>query len=405
MRSIIHFRLNSFCAALEQLRRPELAGKPVIVSHKTGRGEYVVSASLECGGSTPLSAVQSGVEPPHSITTRHALRYCPAAVVVPADWDHYREASEAAMDILAKYSPLLEPHSLDKAYMDVTGCTKIFGSPKRIALEAQRRVTEKVGVPVSVGVARNKVAACAASSACRPGGYMPVRPGAEAEFISKLPVGILSGVGPKIEKRLEGLGVRTVGELAAIPERLLIRQFGALGSRLRTQSQGIDHSLVAAVYPPPVIIAEHMFGHDDGDPSEPEVVEAYLFRMCERLAVQMLRRDQHAGSLRLAVEYEGSASNALSLGCTPRHVSRFYAFKTPVSSARGIYVGARRIYHQMVNPQSEIRNLKLVLSDLRTGAGIQLSLMGDTERRMRLDSVLETIRSRFGDRAIACGMA
>lgn len=384
MRSIIHFRLNSFCAALEQLRKPELAGKPVIVTHKTGRGEFVVSASMQCGPNNR-----------GSITVRHALRYCPTAVVVPADWDHYREASEAVMDILSKFSPLLEPCSLDMAYMDVTGCTKLFGSPKSIACKIQQTVTDEIGVPVSVGLAQNKLAACAASSACKPGGYMAVRPGTEAEFMSQLPVGVLSGVGPKIEKRLQGLGVRTVGDLAAIPERLLIRQFGVLGSRLRTQSQGIDHSPVAALYPRPVIIIEHAFGPDHL--SEPEVVYAYLLRMCEQASMRMWKRDQQAGSLKLVIEYEGSASER-----------RFYTFKTPVSSAHDIYVGARRIYHQMVNSRTTVCSLQsavLTLTDLRIGSGIQLSLIGDTERRMLLDSVLETIRSRFGDRAITCGMA
>ncbi len=395
MRSIIHFRLNSFCAALEQLRKPELAGKPVIVSHKTGRGEFVVSASLECDPQLLGPDFKSG---PNNwgMTVRHALRYCPTAIVITAAWDYYREASETVMDILSKYSPLLEPHSLDKAYMDVTGCTKLFGSPKSIAYEIQQKVIDEIGVPVSVGIARNKLAACAASSACKPGGYMAVRPGTEAEFLSKLPVGVLSGVGSKIEKRLEGLGVRTVGELASIPERLLVRQFGALGSRLSAQSQGIDHSPVAALYPPPVIIIEHTFDYDDDDPSEPEVVEAYLLRLCERLAMRMRKRDQQAGSLKLSLE-RGSMTE-----------SRFYAFKIPVSSAHDIYVGARRIYHQMLNPKPAVCSLQsavLTLSDLRTGSGIQLSLMGDIERRMRIDSVLETIRSRFGDRAIACGMA
>ncbi len=427
MRSIIHFRLNSFCAKLEQLRKPELVGKPVLVTHKSGRGEFVVSASLECDGSTSLfsrrlDAVHVGksdVEPSHSkdITARHALRYCPTAIVVPADWDFYRETSEAVMDILSAYSPRLEPDSLDKAYMDVTGCTKLFGSPKRIAQEVQRRVMDEIGVPVSIGIARNKLAACAASSACEPGGYMAVRPGTEAEFVSKLPVGSLNGVGPKIEKRLQVLGVRTTGDLAAIPERLLIRQFGALGSRLRTQSQGIDYAPVAALYPLPIIIIEHTFGYDDADPSEPGIVEAYLLWMCERLAMQMRKRDQQAGSLKLLLEY-GSASE-----------SRFYAFKTPVSSAHDIYIGARRLWSAMARhrfdpggstpsgsppcqataQQSDVEpshskavcGLKLTLSDLESGSGIQLSLIGDAERRMRLDAVLETIRSRFGDRAIA----
>ncbi|MBP6963860.1 MAG: DNA polymerase IV [Armatimonadetes bacterium] len=398
MRSIIHFRLNSFFAALEQIRRPEFAGKPLLVTRKSGRGEFVVSASVECD--LPLLGQESSSCPNNELTARHALRYNPTAVVIPADWDHYREASGAVMDILAKYSPLLEPHSLDRAYMDVTGCTKLFGSPKTIAREVQRTVLDQIGVPVSVGLARNKLSACAASSACNPGGYTAVRPGTEAEFMSQLPVGVLSGVGPKIVRRLEGLGVRTVGDLAAIPERLLIRQFGALGSRLRTQSQGIDHSPVAALYPPSAIIIEHTFSYGDGEPSEPAVVEAYMLRMCERLAMQMRKRGRRAGSLKLSLEHEGS---------TP--VNRFYAFKSPVSSAHGIYIGARRILMEVLSNTSDAsclsacHGLRLTLSDLESGGGIQLSFMGDTERRMRLDAVLETIRSRFGDRAIACGAA
>lgn len=363
--------------------------------------------------------------PNSGLTVRHALRYCPTAVVIPADWGYYREKSEAVMDILSKYSPRLEPDSLDKAYMDVTGCTKLFGSPKRIAREAQRRVADEIGVRMSVGIARNKLVASAVSSACKPDGCMAVRPGTEAEFMSKLQVGVLSGVGPKIEKRLQGLGVRTVGELAAIPERLLVRQFGALGSRLRTQSQGIDHSPVAALYPQPVIIVEHTFECDDDDASDPGVVEAYLLRLCEQSAIQMRKRDQQTGSLKLSLDYDGVTEN------------RFYTFKTPVSTARDIYVGARRTLLRMVDseqnifppeplPQVEggsmgfppplegrgqreglaaVSSLRLTLSDLQTGSGIQLSLIGDTELRMRLDSVLETIRSRFGDRAIACGAA
>jgi len=461
----MHFYMDSFCASLEQLRKPELAGKPVVVTRNSGGAEFVVSASRE-------AAAQGARE---SMTARHAGRCCPDGIFVPASWDVYREASDAVMDILSKYSPLLEPQSLDRAYMDVTGCFSLFGSPESIASEVRRKVEKEVGVPISVGVARNKLVSGAASSAAGPSGCLEIEPGSEREFLSPFPVGRLWGIGPKIEKRLLNLGVTTVGELAAIPERLLIRQFGALGSRLRRLSLGIDHSRVMALYPPTTISTEHTFYCEEDEPCEPELVEAYLLRMCDRLAMKLRQKDKQAGMLTLRLEFERLPA-----------VRRSYTPKSPVSSAHGIYTGARRIFRQMMgllevrdssfdtvrgsdllrkdglsayseSPRTQlprvvpagdvsrggsnngcsdgfprwgwsstpaptkrgesstptptnggmrgagIKSLGLVLGDLKSGGGIQLSFAGDVERRMRLDAVVETIRARFGERALAYG--
>jgi DNA polymerase-4 len=376
----MHFYIDGFYASLEQLRDSKLVGMPVVVTHNSGRGEIVVSASSE--------AAAKGVR--ESMTIRHAGRYCPDAVFLHADWETYKEASDGAMDILANYSPLLEPHSLDKAYLDVTGCFSLFGSPKSIASEAQRKVVKEIGVPMAVGISRNKLISSAASSAGKPDRCLMIRPGSEQDFLRPLPVGYLSGVGEKVEKRLFDLGVRTVGDLSAIPERLLMRQFGVMGSRLHKLSLGIDNSRVIALYPPATISTEHTFYEEV---CEPDLIEPHLLRICDRLAIKLRERNQQAGVVTIRLEFEGFPAAA-----------RSYTFKTPISSTHGIYAGAGRILRQVMQGAG-IRSLRLTLNSLDSGGGIQLSFGGDVERRMKLDAVLQSIRARFGEHSITCGVA
>lgn len=381
MRSIMHFYMPSFHALLEQLRKPGLAGKPVVVVHKSGRGELVVSASPE--------AEAHGVR--ESMTSRHAGRYCPNAVFLPADWYVYRKASDAVLDILSDYSPLLEPQGLNGAYMDVTGCFSLFGSPASIASEAQRRVMERTHLPISVGIAANKLVSRAASHAAKLG-CLTVEHGRECEYLHPLPVSYLPGVGPKIAKRLFALGIKTIGDLAKIPERLLVRQFGVFGSRLHKLSFGIDYSPVLPLYPPARIRIEHVFDYEDDDLREPEVVLTYLRRACDQLSTTLRERNEQAGVVSLAMEFEGDIA-----------ILRSYTFKSPVSSAHEIYSGVARMLSSAMCGR-RVKAMEITLSALRSGAGVQLSFDGDAGRRMRLDSVLESIRARFGEKAIACGV-
>lgn len=378
MRSVMHFYMPSFHASLEQLGRPETAGKPVVITHRSATGEFVVSASLEA----KLQGVREGM------TARRAGRYCPDGIFLPADWKVYREASGMVFDILSNYSPLLEPQGLDRAYMDVTGCSALFGSLGSIVEEVQRRVKQEVGVPVSVGVARNKLASCAAASVVEVGGCLEVESGAEREFLAPLPVGCLPGVGPKIEKRLLTLGISAVGELASIPESVLIRQLGVIGGRLHRLALGIDHGPVAALYPPESIITEHTF---DEEPCEPEALRVYLLRMSDQLSAKLRNRNQKAGKISLRLEFENGEAAVCS-----------YVPKTPVSSTHEIYITTKRI---LKFEGMRVVSLRLTLSDLRSSGGIQLNFLEDTERRMRLELLLKNVRSRFGERALVFGEA
>lgn len=381
MRSIMHFYLRSFYASLEQLKDPQLEGKPVVITHKSRGGEFVVSASRE--------AIAQGVS--ESMSARHASRYCPTAVFLPARWKMYHEASNRVMDILSKFSPLLEPDSFDKAYIDVTGCHMLFGSAKEILKEAQLRIKNKVGVASSVGIAQNKLLASIASRLASEDGYIEVKPDSNNEFLHPLSVRHLWGVSEKIEKRLLALGVRTIGELALIPEDLLIRQFGILGSKLYRLSHGIDYSPVMPLYPPALIEIEHTFDHTTGIVCEPELAEVYLFRMCDCLAMKLWKRNVQASVISVKLEFEGAPT-----------ISSSYILKASTSSAKAIYSSARRIIRSEMHG-APLKSMKLTLSGLRSGGEIQLSFSGDTERRMKLNAVVETIRSRFGEHAIVCG--
>lgn len=379
MRSIIHFRIKSFFASLEQLRRPELVGKPVVVLHNSGRSNAVVSASQE--------AVRQGVR--EAMTARHAGRCCPEAIFLPARWEVFREASDTVMDILYEFSPLLETQGLDKAYMDFTGSALLFGTPKSAALEAQHRIERELGVLPSVGIATNKLCASVASSVVDVGGFMEVEPEHEREFLLPLPVGCLWGVDPKIEKRLANLGVNTVGELATIPERLMARQFGILGSRLRLFSLGIDYSPVMALYPPAMIEIEHTFDSIGEDTREPEFVEPCLLRMCDLLAMRLRKRNQKAREITMKLEFEDLPP-----------IDRTYSPKNLLSSAQSIFAGARRILRSQMQG-ARLSSVRLTLSGIEHGEGMQLSFMGDAERRYKLDAVLENIRARFGEQSIS----
>jgi DNA polymerase-4 len=379
MRSIMHFYINSFCAHLEQLRNPEIARKPVIVTHRSGNGEFVVSASPEA----KLQGVREG------ITSRRAGRYCPDGIFLPVDWKMYKETSRKVMDILSYYSPLLEPHGLDRAYMDVTGCFALFESPRAIAREVQQKVMQAVKVLISIGIAENKLAASAAASSVKAGECLEVKPGGEKEVLASLSVSFLPGVGEKIEKRLLALGIITVGELAAIPERMLARQLGITGSRLHRLAQGIDPSPVLALYPPETFLSEHTFGER---PGELEVIQVYLLRMSDELSGKLRDQNQKAGKVSLRIEFENGEVYSSS-----------YVPKIPVSSIREIYVASKRLIG--FETEEKIVSIKLALSDLRAAGGIQLSYLDDTERRARLDALLRNVRSKFGDQALVLGEA
>ncbi|UXY13970.1 DNA polymerase IV [Chitiniphilus purpureus] len=236
MRKIIHIDCDCFYAAVEMRDRPALRTVPLAVGGAAARRGVIAT----CNYPARAFGVRS------AMPTSHALRLCPDLVLVPPDMARYRAASHAVHRIFADYTTLIEPLSLDEAYLDVTDATACRGSATLIAQEIRQRIRTEVGITASAGVAGNKLIAKIASDWHKPDGQMVVTPDAVADFIRPLPVAKLWGVGKVTAARLERLGVRTCDELQRWPRETLISRFGKLGASLYQQCRGEDARPVRA---------------------------------------------------------------------------------------------------------------------------------------------------------------
>ncbi|HET7875144.1 MAG TPA: DNA polymerase IV, partial [Methylomirabilota bacterium] len=215
-RTIIHVDMDAFYASVEQRDRPELRGRPVIVgADPRGRG-VVSAASYEARRFGVHSAMPIG----------RAARLCPSAAFLPVDMDKYARVSREIMSILAGYTPVVEPCSIDEAFLDVTASRDLLGPGPAIARSIKERIRTETGLTASVGVASNKFVAKVASDLDKPDGLVVVEPGSEAAFLAPLPVSRLWGVGRVTAGQLEAMGIRTIGQLAAVPEAHLRARFG-----------------------------------------------------------------------------------------------------------------------------------------------------------------------------------
>ena len=272
-RTILHVDLDAFFAAVEQRDRPELRGRPVVVGGAGGedaRG-VVSAASYEARGFGIHSAM----------SLREAYRRCPDAVFLPVDGRRYQAASRDVMAILRRYTPLVEPISIDEAFLDVTGSAALFGDGPAIARRIKDETRAEVGLTASVGVASTKLVAKIASDLRKPDGLVVVPVGEEEAFLAPLPIGRLWGVGEKTAAALKDYGVRTIGDLAALPPDLVVRRFGKHGASLVDRARGIDADPVHDGDPAKSVGHEHTF---DVDTSDPEVIERTLLAMADGVA-------------------------------------------------------------------------------------------------------------------------
>ena len=236
MRHIIHADLDAFYATVEQLDNPELRGKPVLVGGRPENRGVVATASYE--------ARPFGVR--SAMPMRTAVRLCPQGIIVPPRFTRYRDMSRRVMDVFREFTELIEPLSLDEAYLDITDGVDEEGGrwPLGVALEVKRRVREETGLTVSVGVSVSKSVSKIASDLDKPDGLVVVPPGDQAEFLAPLPVGKLWGIGPKTAEKLRADGVDTIGALAAQSQEWFQRTFGQRAEAVRLRALGLDEEPV-----------------------------------------------------------------------------------------------------------------------------------------------------------------
>ena len=278
MRHIIHADLDAFYAAVEQLDNPELRGKPVLVGGSPQSRGVVATASYE--------ARVFGVRSAMPMAT--AVRQCPQGIVVRPRFDRYREMSRKVMDVFHELTDLVEPLSLDEAYLDVTDTVAGGKLPLAVAIDLKRQVKEATGLHVSIGAGTSKSVAKVASDLEKPDGLVVVAPGEEVYFLAPLAVGKLWGIGPKTAERLHRDGIETIGDLAAQSDHWFARNFGKRASGIKAKALGQDDDPVKTERSPKSISAETTFAEDLSDPEE---LRAALAKLAGNVAHHLERKE------------------------------------------------------------------------------------------------------------------
>jgi DNA polymerase-4 len=383
--TMLHVDMDAFFASVEIKKRPELRGRPVIVGG--GQRGVVAAASYE--------ARRYGVRSAMPMT--QALRRCPAAVVLPPDRAAYSAASAQVMGILRDVTPLVEPLSLDEAFLDVSGAVRARGRPGVIATAIRARIAEQLGLTCSVGVAPTKFVAKLASARCKPDGLLVVPAARVLQFLHPLPVTALWGVGERTAEPLHRLGVRTIGDLAALPADALRRAVGtAAADQLSALAHGIDPRPVQPDEVEKSISADRTF---ETDLTTDDHVRHELLRLAEEVASRVRTRRFAARTVGIKIRFADF-----------RTVTRVRTLPSWTDSTREIFETAAELYAGLGLDRPRIRLVGVKCEGLRAADTVaeQLALdLGraapDTPARTTADHAVDAARARFGAAAVRPG--
>jgi DNA polymerase-4 len=374
-RSIIHVDLDAFFAAVEQRDRPELRGKPVIVGGDPRSHGVVSTASYE--------ARKFGVH--SAMPLRTALALCPQGIFLPVDGAKYQRVSREVMAVLRRFTPAVEQVSIDEAFLDVGGSEALFGPAPEIGRQIKAEVVAATGLTVSVGVATNKLVAKVASDLHKPDGLVVVPPGEEAAFLAPLEIRRLWGVGPKTAERLHGLGIRTIGELAALPPETLRRALGDHGATLHDRALGIDADVVIGGGEAAKSVShETTFAVDVTDPAE---IERTLLALTEGVSARLRAAGLRAGTV--AVKVRDSHF---------RTITRQKQLPEPSDLTEPIWRAAL----ELTRPEVRGKKIRLLgVAATQLGQPEQTGMFESTDaKRRRVVDATDAVRRRFGDRAV-----
>jgi DNA polymerase IV len=380
--TILHVDMDAFYASVEQRDRPELRGKPVIVGGSAGRRGVVSAASYEARAFGVHSAMP----------TATARRLCPEGVFLPVRMAHYAQVSRQIREILLSFTPLVEPLSLDEAFLDVRGCESLFGTGPEIARQIKERIRAETGLVASVGVAPNKFLAKLVGDLAKPDGLAVLPADKVGEFLAPLPVGRIWGVGARAEKRLHALGVRTVGELAALPERVLAGQFGEAGRHLWELAHGRDYRAVVPDREAKSVSTETTFARDLDDR---EALRGILLEMVDQVAGRLRQHGLRARTVELKVRSSDFRTRNRSL-----------SLAEPSDVTEEIWRAAGELFGRALTADVlPVRLLGVGATKLTRGAAVQGLLFDDDgrERQRAVDRAVDAIRRQFGDGAIRRG--
>ena len=370
-RAIVHVDMDAFYAAVEQRDRPELRGQPVIVGAEPGGRGVVSAASYEAR----VYGVRS------AMPISKASRLCPHGNFLPVDMRKYRRVSAQIMAILETFSPLVEPVSVDEAFLDLTGTSSLFGPPVEAVRTIKARIRAETALTASAGLAPNKFLAKIGSDLRRPDGLVVVNPGEEAAFLAPLPIERLWGVGRVTAEALSGLGITTIAQLQRMPRDVLVKRFGPHGAELHDLAFGRDDRPVEPDTPAKSMGAEETFESDCRDPAR---LAAVLRAQAERVAREL--RESGVAAARLTLKLRFSDFHTITRAVTAE----------PTQDGLELYRRARTLLDRERLDQP-VRLIGLSASGLGSERTGQLSLLDpEALRRERLARVVDGLATRFG---------
>ncbi len=379
--SILHVDMDAFYASIEIRDDPSLAGLPLCVGGRADRRGVICAASYE--------ARKYGVR--SAMPTARALELCPSLVLVPPDFDRYTAASRLIMEIFLRYTPLVEPLSLDEAFLDVAGCERLHGDAVAVGQAIKRDILRETRLVASIGVAPSKFLAKLASDLDKPDGFRVIRPDEVRAVLDPLPVSKIFGVGPRTAKRLEALGVQTVADLASRERADVLAEFGASGAWIYDLAHGIDPRRVAPGRQEKSHGMERTFEEDVSDRDE---LRLFLREFSEEVAFALRGRGLRGRTVTLKARFSSFKT-----------ITRSKTLDYPTNLGTRVYAVARELLERV--PPGPLRLLGISLSGLDDVRDpIQAKLFDDTEpaleatpgdaRRTRSQAAVDHLRRRYG---------
>jgi DNA polymerase-4 len=368
---ILHVDMDAFYASVELLEHPELAGKPVIVGHRSSRS-VVTAATYEARKYGVNSAMPMAI----------ALRRCPQAIVLEPHFERYSHFSKQVMGLLGEVTPMVEPLSIDEAFLDVAGARRLLGTPWQIGTRLRDRVFSQTGLHCSVGAASTKFVAKLASSRAKPDGLLVVPAAETVAFLHPQPVSALWGVGGKSEEQLQRLGLRTVGDVANVPFEALKRAVGpANATRLHELSWGRDPRAIELTR------EEKSVGHEttfETDVTDPVALHRELLRLSDAVGARLRRAGVQARTVSLKLRFEDFTT-----------ITRSRTLGEPTDLGKRIYEEARALYDAASQGGRPVRLIG-VRGEGLSGAVASLGLWDDDEQWREVEGTVDAIGSRFG---------
>jgi len=370
---IAHFDLDAFFVSVECLNEPELKGKPLLVGGHSERG-VVAACSYE--------ARNYGIH--SAMPMKTALRLCPHAIVVGGNRTAYSKYSRQVTEIIAGQAPLFEKASIDEFYLDLTGMNKYF-DPYRWTIDLRKKIMDETQLPISFGLAANKMVAKIATDEAKPNGYLYIPPGLEKEWLAPLKVNKIPGVGGQTFLALQSMDVETIRELGEQPLELLEAKFGKYGWSLWNKARGIHDGEVTAYHEAKSISTENTFEENILDT---EFLLIELVKMTEKIAFELRQENKMAGCLSVKIRYPDFET-------TSRQTTIPYTFYDDELIAQ-----ARDLFHKLYRKGQTVRLLGVRLGEL-TADALQTNLFENFERKTELYKAIDDVKNRFGRSSIS----